>query len=211
MELGVDAIEIDIWNLHGELFVTHDRLLGRQLPGNGLLQSQSLESLNALRLSNGEPIPRLTNLLSIIGNRAALNIEIKGPDCAGLLTKTLLAFASDHGISLEQYSVSSFDHQQLYDMMRLAPGVRRGVLIEGIPLDYARCCDALKAWSLNSHVGFLNQALVDDARQRGLKNFVYTVNHDEDWRWMIELGVDGVFTDKPADLMRFNASLKSAG
>jgi len=112
MELGVDAIEIDIWNLHGELFVTHDRLLGRQLPGNGLLQSQSLESLNALRLSNGEPIPRLTNLLSIIGNRAALNIEIKGPDCAGLLTKTLLAFASDHGISLEQYSVSSFDQQQ---------------------------------------------------------------------------------------------------
>lgn len=204
LALGVDAIEIDVWQLHGELFVTHDRTLGRQIAGSGLLQSKSLDELRQLRLSNGEPLPRLYDVLNIIGSRAALNIEIKGANSADAVIETLTGFVKDHQLSFEQYSVSSFDHQQLFEMLQKAPHIKRSVLIEGIPLDYAACCTALQAWSLNSHVGFLNQALVNDARQRGLKNFIYTVNTVEDWQWMVELGVDGVFTDRPAELLQFN-------
>lgn len=204
LALGVDAIEIDVWQLHGELFVTHDRALGRQIAGAGLLQSKSLEELHRLTLSNGEPIPRLHEVLHAVGDKTALNIEIKGANSANAVIKTLTAFVQDHQRSFEQYSVSSFDHQQLFEMLQKAPHIKRGVLIEGIPLDYAACCAALQAWSLNSHVGFLNQALINDARQRGLKNFIYTVNTGEDWQWMLELGVDGVFTDRPAELLRFN-------
>lgn len=204
LALGVDAIEIDVWQLHGELFVTHDRALGRQIAGSGLLQSKSLDELQQLRLSNGEPLPRLYDVLDAIGDRTALNIEIKGANSADTVIRTLTGFVEDHQLSFEQYSVSSFDHQQLFEMLQKAPHIKRGVLIEGIPLDYAACCTALHAWSLNCHVGFLNQALVNDARQRGLKNFIYTVNTEEDWQWMVELGVDGVFTDRPAELLQFN-------
>ena len=204
LALGVDAIEIDVWQLHGELFVTHDRALGRQIAGSGLLQSKSLDELQQLRLSNGEPLPRLYDVLDAIGDRTALNIEIKGANSADAVIRTLTGFVEDHQLSFEQYSVSSFDHQQLFEMLQKAPQIKRGVLIEGIPLDYAACCTALQAWSLNSHVGFLNQALVNDARQRGLKNFIYTVNTEEDWQWMVALGVDGVFTDRPAELLQFN-------
>src|SRR5690606_8286026 len=97
-----------------------------------------------------------------------------------------------------------FDHQQLFQMLQRAPAIKRALLVEGIPLDYARCCDALQAYAFNTHLGYLNQALIDDARKRGLKNWVYTVNHSEDWQWMVELGVDGVFTDRPKELLIFN-------
>ena len=209
--LGVDAIEIDIWQIAGELWVTHDRRLGRTLSGQGLLIHQSLDQLRQLRLTNGEPIPRLIDVLEVVGNRALLNIEIKGPDCVPALINTLASFAHDHQISMEQYLISSFDHQQLYQMLQQAPEIKRGVLIEGIPLNYAQICDALKAYSFNTGLGFISRDLINDARQRGLKNWVYTVNHEEDWQWMLELGVDGVFTDKPADLLAFNASESRTG
>lgn len=208
LALGVDAIEIDVWQVEGELVVTHDRRLGRQLKGEGLLTNKSLAELRQLKLENGESLPTLTQVLNLIGARALLNIEIKGQDCVPALIKTLTAFSHEQQVSLEQYIVSSFDHQQLFQMLQQAPTIKRAVLIEGIPLDYAKCCDAIKAYAFNTHLSFLSPALIEDARKRGLKNWVYTVNHEDDWRWMVELGVDGVFTDKPAALIDFNARLQ---
>ena len=77
------------------------------------------------------------------------------------------------------------------------------MLIDGIPLDYAACCDNLKAFSLNSHLSFLTEELLEDARKRGLENWVYTVNFADDWQWMLDLGVDGIFTDKPDAYFEF--------
>jgi glycerophosphoryl diester phosphodiesterase len=205
LELGVDAIEIDIWQIDGELLVTHDRRLGRQLKGDGLLTQQPPGKLRQLTLENGETVPALLQVLELVKDRALLNIEIKGANCVPLLVDTLISFSKEKQVALDQYIVSSFDHQQLFQMLRRAPEIKRGVLIEGIPLDYAQCCDALQAYSFNTHLSFLNQELIDDARRRGLKNWVYTVNHADDWQWMLELGVDGVFTDKPAELMDFIA------
>lgn len=206
LALGVDAIEIDIWQIEGELLVTHDRRLGRQLKGDGLLTGKSLGELRQLKLENGEPIPSLLDVLRLIGDRALLNIEIKGQNCVSALIDTLRSFSHEQPISLDQYVVSSFDHQQLFQMLQQAPAIKRAVLIEGIPLDYAQCCDALQAYAFNTHLGYLNQAMIDDARKRGLKNWVYTVNHPEEWQWMVELGVDGVFTDRPEELLKFNLS-----
>jgi glycerophosphoryl diester phosphodiesterase len=78
------------------------------------------------------------------------------------------------------------------------------VLVEGIPLDYAACCAALQAYSLNTGLDFISQTLLGDAKKRGLHNWVYTVNHEKDWVWLEGLGVDAVFTDKPDELIARN-------
>ncbi len=206
LALGVDGIEIDLWHLHGELLVTHDRRLGRQLPGSGLLQQQSPAQLQQLRLENGEPIPTLRQVLERVDGKCLLNVEIKGPDTAGALARELLSYCSDTGHSLDNYLVSSFDHPQLAQMQRLLPDVRRGVLIAGIPLNYARCCDALDAWSLHSALDFISPELVADAHTRGLQHWVYTANHEDEWQLLRELGVDGIFTDRPEALQEFMAA-----
>lgn len=204
LELGVYAVEIDIFQIEGELLVTHDRRLGRVVSGQGIITEQPLAYLREQRLENGEPIPTLQQVLELVGDKALLNIEIKGANSVQTLKRVLDEYVSSHQGSYEQYAISSFDHQQLFQCLRHLPQVKRGVLIEGIPLDYAACCEPLNAYSFNTHLSFLTPELIQDAQKRGLKNWVYTVNHEDDWKTMMALGVDAVFTDKPDSLLRFN-------
>ena len=204
LELGVYAIEIDIFHVDGELLVTHDRRLGRVVSGAGIITGQSLDYLRQQRLENGEPIPTLQQILALVGDKALLNIEIKGADSVPALKRVLDEYVSSHRGNYEQYIISSFDHQQLFQCMQQLPQVKRGVLIEGIPLDYAACCAPLNAYSFNTHLSFITPELIQDAKKRGLKNWVYTVNHEDDWKSMMALGVDAVFTDKPDQLLAFN-------
>lgn len=205
LDLGVDAIEIDIYQVEGELLVTHDRRLGRVVSGTGIITELPLAYLHEQHLENGEPIPELQQVLQLVGDRVLLNIEIKGENVVPVLAKCLRDYIGSHQGSYEQYVISSFDHQQLYQSMQQLPEIRRGVLVEGIPLNYAECCEPLRAYSFNTHLSFVTPELLADARKRGLKNWVYTVNHEEDWRRLQRLGVDAVFTDKPDALMAFNA------
>ncbi len=205
---GVDAIEIDVWKVGGELLVTHDRLLGKLLPGRGRLLDYAPEYLRNLRLPCGNQIPTLEEVLATIGQHVVLNIEIKGPDCASAIAATLRGYIHDTGGSFEQYLVSSFDHPQLYHFKQLLPEVRRGALIDGIPLDYANCCAALDAYSLHPGIDFISQPLIDDAKQRGLKVWVYTVNEPEDFSQLASMGIDGVFTDFPEQLIAFNQKIQ---
>ena len=204
LELGVYAVEIDIFQIEGELLVTHDRRLGRVVSGEGIITEQSLSYLRQQRLENGEPIPTLRQVLELVGDKALLNIEIKGANSVPTLKKVIDGYVSAHQGNYEQYIISSFDHQQLFQSMQQLPHIKRAVLIEGIPLDYAACCEPLKAYSFNTHLSFLTPELIQDAKKRGLKNWVYTVNQEDDWKAMMLLGIDAVFTDKPDKLIRFN-------
>lgn len=204
LDAGVDAIEIDIYQVEGELLVTHDRRLGRVVSGQGIITDLPLAYLRQQTLENGELLPTLRDVLALVGDRAMLNIEIKGANCVAVLKQQLETFVQDHQLDFEHYIVSSFDHHQLYQSLQLMPQVKRAALIEGIPLDYAQCCEPLQAYAFNTHLSFITPELLADARKRGLKNWVYTVNHEEDWEWLWRLGVDGVFTDKPDQLQRFN-------
>jgi len=204
LDAGVDAVEIDIYQVGGELLVTHDRRLGRVLSGQGIITALPLAYLREQTLENGEKLPTLRDILALVGDRALLNIEIKGANCVPVLQQQLESFVGEHQLGFEHYIVSSFDHQQLYQSLQLIPQVKRAVLIEGIPLDYAQCCEPLKAYAFNTHLSFITPELLGDARKRGLKNWVYTVNSEDDWRWLYSLGVDGVFTDKPDQLQKFN-------
>src|SRR5690606_29386688 len=127
--------------------------LGRQLKGRGLLLQKSLKEILQLTLENDEPVPTLRQVLELVGDRALLNIEIKGPHCVPVLVEQLTAFTQDHQLSLDHYLVSSFDHQQLFQMLQAAPAIKRGVLMDGIPYHYAQCCDELKAYSFNTNLG----------------------------------------------------------
>lgn len=207
---GVDAIEIDIYQVENELLVTHDRRLGRVVSGQGIITQLPLSYLREQTLENGEPLPTLQDVLELVGDRALLNIEIKGLNSVPALQKILSAFCSDRQISFDQYVISSFDHQQLYECLKVLPKVKRGALIEGIPFDHAQCCDALQAYSFNTHLSFITPELLADARKRGLQNWVYTVNSADDWEWLYSLGVDAVFTDKPDALLNFNRQKNDA-
>lgn len=201
LSLGVDGIEIDVWDCQGELLVFHDRRLGRVLSGNELLLELSPQALKARARKQGFDLPTLQEVMTLIGDRAFLNIEIKGPNCAHLVAKTIEAQVIDAQRTYEQYVVSSFDHHQIQNLLTINERIPRGVLIEGVPLDIIASCKALKAHFLGAGLTYIRQHLIDDSHRIGTEFWVYTVNHLDDIRHLDAMGVDAVFTDLPQLMM----------
>ena len=67
------------------------------------------------------------------------------------------------------------------------------------PLDYAAFASALNAQYVHADISFINQAFVKDAKQRGLKVNVYTVDQPADIEKLFGWGVDGIFSNYPAE------------
>jgi len=203
LSIGADVIEIDVWQIEGELLVTHDRRLGRQLPGQGRLLDQPLQDLLKLKLSNGEAIPKLADILNLCLDHCQINIEIKGQNTVTTLISALKIFSSQHNISLDHVIVSSFDHCQLQLLQKQLPQVKRGVLLANKPLDLCASICTLNPYSIHFHIGIVDRELVEDAHNQQLLVWVYTANHADEWQQLIDLGVDGIFTDTPGNLLKF--------
>jgi len=211
IHLGVDAIEIDVWNVKDELLVHHDRRLNYGPFKQQLIVQQSPTTLRQAPLPSGAQMPTLTEVIDRVKGKTLLNIELKGPGCVRTVSKAIERHVVDEGGCFDNFLLSSFDHIQLYKLKQRLPEVRRGALVTGIPLNYAACCDELEAYSFHPCIDFLRQGLIDDARKRGLKTWVYTVNHEDDMRHLAAMGVDGVFTDQPQRLLNLNAQVKPGG
>lgn len=197
LELGARWIELDVYAVEDELVVFHDLRLERTTNGSGFVQRQTLAQLRALDAGKGESIPLLGEVFDLVGPATGVNIEMKGFGAAEPVARFLRQRLDDGSARPERCLVSSFDHGELSTFRQLMPEVRTGALTASIPLDLARFAEELGAYSVHAALDSVSGDFVRDAHRRGLKVFVYTVNHPEELAWMNELGVDGVFTDFP--------------
>jgi glycerophosphoryl diester phosphodiesterase len=197
LELGASWIELDVYVVEGEVVVVHDDWLERTTNGSGYVTESSLEYLRSLNAGNGQQIPLLTEVFDLVDGNAGINIELKGPATATSVARMInesLATSNWHG---DQFIVSSSNHPELLAFVKLMPEIRIGVLTSSIPLGYAEFAEPFRAWSIHASLECVNRDFVDDAHQRGMKMFVYTVNHPDDYSRLRKLGVDGVFSDFP--------------
>lgn len=193
IELGTPALELDVQWVDGALLVFHDRRLERTTDGSGYLDAQPLAALRALDAGQGERIPTLEEVCRLVGDRACLNVEIKGPATAAQLA----AFIAALGWDRRRILVSSFDHRQLAEFKQLEPAVPLGALTCSLPLDDARFAAALGAGSVHPAADFVDRRFVDDAHRRGLHVYAHGTDHPDDIARLHALGVDGVFTGYP--------------
>ncbi|MFC2170647.1 glycerophosphodiester phosphodiesterase [Calditrichota bacterium] len=194
---GLTWIETDVYLIEDKLVIIHDDRLERTTNGTGHVAQKSLDYLRSLDAGNGEKIPFLEEALDLIDKRAGMNIEMKGKNTAAATAQVINRYVTEKGWSYDQFLVSSFIHPELLEFKHLCPQVRTGALIAHIPLNFAAFAEKLDIYSIHASIEFLSEEFIYDAHERGLKFFVYTVNHQEDVRRMIEMNVDGIFTDYP--------------
>ncbi|MBM0510206.1 glycerophosphodiester phosphodiesterase [Aeromonas hydrophila] len=197
LALGAGAIEIDVQLADGELWVFHDRRLERCTDGGGVLTAQSRAYLASLDAGEGEGIPTLWQVMEAIAGQAELHIELKGAQTADEVARLTRRAEAELGFAPTQWVVSSFHHPELARFAALRPDIRLGALTSTIPLTLAKFAAELGAWSLNCDVDFVDQSLVQDAHDRGLKVLVYTVDEPADQAMLAAIGVDGIFTNRP--------------
>lgn len=196
LEMGVDWIEVDVYLVEEELIVIHDDTLERTTNGEGHVSAHSLSYLRGLDAGQGEQIPLLREVFTLVDKQAGINIELKGPATA-VPTLTFIEQQIAAGWSLDNILVSSFDHDMLRQVRALNPAVRVGMLTPFVPDDLAAPAQEMGAYSINPWLMTVTEALVQDAHARGLKVFVWTVNESDDIARMRAWGVDGIFTNYP--------------
>ncbi|MDO6746825.1 glycerophosphodiester phosphodiesterase [Gilvimarinus sp. 1_MG-2023] len=194
LDLGADGIEIDLWFYQNRFWVYHDRRLPQS--NNARIDTLTRAELNSVRLSNGEPLADLYDVLRLVKGRCLLNLEIKNAGGANALAKALDSACREHQLTREHLILSSFNHHELFACQQALPNIKIGVLMAGLSLDYSACASALQAYSFNSHIDLTTPALINDIHRRGMQSWVYTANYPEEWRELAQWRADAVFTDR---------------
>ncbi len=208
---GADGIELDVQTCDGQLVVFHDATLNKLTNGRGRLSQHSLPALQSLMLHPRrgsalayeqpqlrEAIPTLWQVLQLLApTQLMLNIELKDEHSHHLLPSLLSQAQQQLGFAQQRCLISAFEHKYLAALQQQAPELRLGALIKRIPAQGAQVASDLGAYALHAHVDHIDADLVQDAQQRGLKVFVYTVNTPAQLQRMHQLQVDGIFTDYP--------------
>jgi glycerophosphoryl diester phosphodiesterase len=198
LELTVDYIEFDVrLSKDHSLVLMHDDKVNRTTSGTGLVIEKTLKELKQLDAGNGEKIPTLQEVLDLIDKKTKVNIELKEEKTAKPVAQLIENYVQTKGWSYDDFLVSSFNHQELHVFKTLEPQVKIGALIVGIPLDYAKFGQNLKAYSINISMEFISKKFVDDTHARGLKILVFTVNDKDDIERVKNLNVDGIFSNFP--------------
>ena len=206
IEAGADMIEMDCrLSKDGHVVVIHDDRLDRTARAKGFVNGKTLRQLKKLDVGawlkksfKGERIQTLEEILEIVSGKVEINLEIKSVLRGPLGIELKVLFIVSHFDYLERTIFSSFDYQSLRRLRELAPDVRIGVLygagIKDNPFQAAR---EMNAYSLHIQREFATPHFLEEARELGLKSFVWTVNEVKEMEKFLSLGVDGIISDFP--------------
>ncbi len=206
IEAGADMIEMDCrLSKDGHVVVIHDDRLDRTARAKGFVKGKTLKQLKKLDVGawlkksfKGQRILTLEEILEIVSGKVEINLEIKSVLHGPLGIELKVLFIVSHFDYLERTIFSSFDYQSLRRLRELAPDVRIGVLygagIRDNPFQAAR---EMNAYSLHIQREFATPHFLEEARELGLKGFVWTVNEVKEMEKFLSLGVDGIISDFP--------------
>jgi glycerophosphoryl diester phosphodiesterase len=203
VEQGADMIEVDLHRTRdGGIVVTHDEALAG-LGGRGEIAGASLAEVRALDAGGGARVPTLDELLDGFGARIPLNLELKratAADYPGLEAAALAALEARDLLAGTLFS--SFYDPVLRRLRALSPAARLGLLVSRrYPERALERARALGAEALHPERPLVTRELVAAAHGEGLSVYVFTVDEPDEMRRLLELGVDGLFTNFP-DRMR---------
>jgi glycerophosphoryl diester phosphodiesterase len=210
--LGYRYLETDVHvTRDGVLVAFHDALLDRVSDGAGAIADLDAAEVARLRVAGRAPIPTLADLVEAFPE-ARFNLDLKS-DAA---VAPLAAFVTERGLH-ERVLVGSFSGRRLRRFRSLA-GAR--VPTSASPSEVAAYVVLPAAWArrltgrgTRSRPAALQiphrtrgltvttRGLVRRAHAAGLPVHVWTVDEAEEMRLLLDLGVDGLMTDR-TDILR---------
>ena len=200
LNLGIDAIELDIRDHSSELWVIHDLQLQRLTGRSGTFDD--LTDPGSVALTNGEPIPTLKQVLDLYWGVTPVNIEIKSVTDVKLLLDLLAGYPElPAAPSMPWILISSFNHQALLALRALGCPWPLAPISSGIPLAFDHELSALAPWSWHFDDEYLDFEQVAYLAERGVQSLVFTVNDPARAKTLHQNGVAGVFTDLPTTFL----------
>lgn len=222
--MKVDVLEMDVHlSADDALVLMHDATVDRTTEGKGAIADKTLAELRQLNVAynwskDGNSYPYRNDPQRILTIDEVFNqypkypmvIEIKSPGlgAAESLCRKLRAFNKSN-----QVIVSSFHQESIAGFRKDCPHVATGAGADEVRM--FALASRLGAFRLLSphyqalHIpvqyeGFtlVTPSAVAQVQDRGVRVDVWTVNEEAEMRRLIEMGVDGIMTDRPDRLMK---------
>ncbi len=224
-ELGVDVLELDVhMTRDGHIVVMHDETVDRTTNGTGKISEMTLQEIKALEVAGdwsndggqtypyrgaGLRVPTLAEVFFLFPDNY-MNIEIKQvqPPMARELCQLI------HNFGMEQkVLVPSFSDDALAEFRAVCPEVataagsnevRNFVMLnfaymaELLPVAY----EAFQVPESSSGIPVVTPSFLEAAHGRNLWVDVWTINDTEQMQRFIDMGVDGIMTDRPDRLLQ---------
>lgn len=191
--LGANMVELDVWTAgDGEIMVLHDEDVGRTSNGSGKISDLSLEEIKAFMLKNNEQIPTLKEALEKINGRCLVNIHIKDANAVLRSCKIVKEMKM-----MNEVIFTAFHGPWLIDIKMKYPKARVACISKEKDVDIVRVARSLKAEAINPKSRITTKKLIDEAHESGLEVNVWTVNFSWQMKKFINMGVDGIITNKP--------------
>jgi len=198
MEIGVDAVEIDVHlSKDNEVVVIHDSTVDRTSNGSGPVRSYTLAELKGLDAGKGETIPTLQEVMDLIDKRVKLVIELKEEGAEGQVV-TLI----NKNNLVDNVYVISFWHQLVKRVKEMEERVKTGVLLVGCPVDTSVATQA-SADALVMRYTFVDKPFVEMAHKEGLKVFIWNIDDPTLVKPYAHMGVDGIGSNDPRVLVDY--------
>ena len=196
VELGVQAVELDVHLCEGRLVVIHDPTLERTTNGSGEVVRTGFAALRELDAGGGARIPTLEEVLAVLPEQVGLNIELKGAGTAPVLAQWL----PEPGA--RQLLISSFDHSALRTFRSHREDYPVAPLFGRWKTDALKIAAEFDSGFINLGRKLANANRLDAINNAGLKAFIYTVNDLQEARRLLAEGAWGLFTDYPDRINR---------
>ncbi len=206
IELGYQYLETDVHETRdGVLLAFHDDDLLRTCGRPGKISELDYADVKLARVDGREPIPLLQDIFDAWPT-ARINIDCKS-DAA---MQPLIAALRSPGV-LDKVCVGSFSDKRLTELrttfgasLCTSLGPKQVALLRvrswiGMSKPFAGA-HAAQIPMKQGPITLTSRRLVDDAHEAGLHVHVWTIDEPSEMEHLLELGVDGIMTDKPAVL-----------
>ncbi|WP_411106598.1 glycerophosphodiester phosphodiesterase [Streptomyces sp. cmx-4-9] len=206
-EAGYRYFETDVHaTADGRLVAFHDATLDRVTDGRGRIGELPWSRVREARVAGSEPLPLFEELLDAFPE-ARWNIDVK----AEAALHPLVDLIARRGI-WDRVCVGSFSEGRVARAQRIAGprlatsyGVRGvvGLRLRSYAIPAALRVGAVAAQvpEVQSGIRVVDRRFVRTAHERGLQVHVWTVNEPQRMEALLDLGVDGIMTDR-IDILR---------
>lgn len=205
---GYTYLETDVHlTADGKLIAFHDVRLDRVTDGRGPVSALDWDVVRRARIGGREPIPLLADLLADFPT-ARFNIDAKSDNAV-----EPLAAAIRHAKAVDRVCVASFSDHRLQMLRKLlGPEVAMSLGPRQVLRLVARArlipvstrfggAVATQVPARSGPIEVVTPNFVRTAHRLGLEVHVWTINDPTEMERLLELGIDGLITDRP-DLLR---------
>ncbi|GAB2619988.1 glycerophosphoryl diester phosphodiesterase [Paractinoplanes abujensis] len=203
VKLGYRYVETDVHaTADGIPVVFHDATLDRVTDGAGAIESLTWSDLQSVRIGGAALVPRLDEILAA-WPETRFNIDIKAdPGVAPTVECVRTSGATDRVL------LASFSNRRLAQVRSLAGpsvatslGSRSAALLRlasvtGTPVRFPTSVAAVQVPPRHGRFTVVDRRFIALAHRLGLQVHVWTIDDPTEMNRLLDLGVDGIMTDR---------------